>query len=276
MTRNGKIARLPLAVRAELNQRLLDGEAGNQLVDWLNARPEVEAIIAGEFGGHPLREQNLSRWKNGGYREWLREQKIETLARKLGEENAAEDGARPTAQRISAQVAVYFAELIEKNSDELTLLQRNRLICKVSHELAALSRCNDRNVRQRVAARRPSRKRGVNPAGSRLPAPKPGLSTPPPPPPVDCEMTVPAPVDPEAIQTGGASAANGLSTGKQPAGRPILTGQIKPNPAESRQKPHFAPGFGPFLERTMDELLAPGQSPPYRIRWTLLPLIHLE
>jgi hypothetical protein len=56
LTRNGKIARLPLAVRQELNRRLDDGEQGKNLVAWLNALPEVQAIVAAEFGGKAIRE----------------------------------------------------------------------------------------------------------------------------------------------------------------------------------------------------------------------------
>jgi hypothetical protein len=33
-TRNGKIARLPLAIREQLNSRLQDGEQGKKLVLW--------------------------------------------------------------------------------------------------------------------------------------------------------------------------------------------------------------------------------------------------
>ena len=40
-TRRGKIARLPLAVREELNTRLRDGEEGKQLVLWLNGLPAI-------------------------------------------------------------------------------------------------------------------------------------------------------------------------------------------------------------------------------------------
>jgi hypothetical protein len=36
-TRTGKIARLPLGIRQELNQRLADGEPQQRLVAWLNA-----------------------------------------------------------------------------------------------------------------------------------------------------------------------------------------------------------------------------------------------
>ncbi|MGO8696966.1 MAG: hypothetical protein ACLQVY_04515 [Limisphaerales bacterium] len=43
MTRNGKIARLPLAIRQQLNQRLQNGELAQDLLSWLNHLPEVQA-----------------------------------------------------------------------------------------------------------------------------------------------------------------------------------------------------------------------------------------
>jgi hypothetical protein len=87
-TRNGKIARLPRAVRQELNRRLDDGEQGKKLAAWLNALPEVQAIVAAEFGGKPIREQNLSEWKQGGYRDWVAQQQALEVARWLTEDSA--------------------------------------------------------------------------------------------------------------------------------------------------------------------------------------------
>jgi hypothetical protein len=72
MTRNGKIARLPCEVRELLNQRLRDGVGGLAVLDWLNGLPEVQEIIQEDFGGVPISKQNLSEWRAGGYREWLR------------------------------------------------------------------------------------------------------------------------------------------------------------------------------------------------------------
>ena len=69
-TRTGKIARLPRHIRDQLNQRLDDGEPGNQLVDWLNRLPEVQTILAQQFDGEPISPQNLSRWRQGGFRDW--------------------------------------------------------------------------------------------------------------------------------------------------------------------------------------------------------------
>jgi len=70
MTRNGKIARLPRTIREELNQRLLDGEPGRQLIEWLNGLPGVQAVLKAKFNGSAITEANLSQWKNGGYAAW--------------------------------------------------------------------------------------------------------------------------------------------------------------------------------------------------------------
>src|SRR6266436_7756942 len=86
LTRNGKIARLPLAVREELNRRLDEGEQGKKLVAWLNELPAVQAIVATEFGGKPIREQNLSEWKRRGYRDWLAKQEALEIAERLRED----------------------------------------------------------------------------------------------------------------------------------------------------------------------------------------------
>jgi len=46
-TRAGKIARLPLHLREELNTRLRDGQQAKKPVTWLNGLPEVRQIIIG-------------------------------------------------------------------------------------------------------------------------------------------------------------------------------------------------------------------------------------
>ena len=55
MTRTGKIARLPNDLRDHLNRRLRDGEKGKTLLKWLNALPEVRALLAAE-------SKPLARW----------------------------------------------------------------------------------------------------------------------------------------------------------------------------------------------------------------------
>jgi hypothetical protein len=106
MTRTGKIARLPLAIRAELNQRLRDGEKGRNLILWLNGLPEVKAVLAAEFKGEPITEANFSRWKRGGYQTWEKEQNTREGAVALIESyptfrEAAKDG-------LSEQMALFL------------------------------------------------------------------------------------------------------------------------------------------------------------------------
>jgi len=94
-TRNGKIARLPLAIRWQLNQRLQDGQPGQQLVQWLNGLPEVQVVIAAQFDGQPIGEKNLSRWKNGGYQSWAEEQKtMEEVAALFEQSNGLQEAAQ--------------------------------------------------------------------------------------------------------------------------------------------------------------------------------------
>ena len=66
----GKIARLPRELREQVNRRLQDDEPAHSLIAWLNSLPEVQSLLAAEFEGRPLRKQNISEWKQNGYRHW--------------------------------------------------------------------------------------------------------------------------------------------------------------------------------------------------------------
>jgi hypothetical protein len=122
MIHNGKIGRLPKAIREELNRRLDNGGQGGKLLAWLNSLPEVQSVVAREFGGKPIRKQNLSEWRNSGYAEWLRQQEALDMARQLaadtGELQPA--GAPPLTDQIAVWVtARYLMEirkLAEKNA----------------------------------------------------------------------------------------------------------------------------------------------------------------
>lgn len=69
-SRRGKIARLPHAVVEQVNHRLLDHERTETLLAWLNALPEVRAVLAGQFDRQPITKQNLSNWRRGGFIAW--------------------------------------------------------------------------------------------------------------------------------------------------------------------------------------------------------------
>src|SRR5689334_19031616 len=68
-TRTGKVARLPQATRDKLNQMLLDG------VPYLS----IIESLAQEAPG--LLEINISRWRSGGYLDWLRKLEISDALR---------------------------------------------------------------------------------------------------------------------------------------------------------------------------------------------------
>jgi hypothetical protein len=83
--RNGKIAHLPNDIREQLNLRLLEGEAGRELVEWLNALPAVQSVLASQFNGSPIWEVNLTHWRQGGYLQWLTERECFDSAYALAE-----------------------------------------------------------------------------------------------------------------------------------------------------------------------------------------------
>lgn len=72
-TRIGKIARLPYGVRVGVNRRLLNGYTGREIVVWLNSLPAVKRRMKQCYNGASVNNQNVSRWRWSGYRDWLRE-----------------------------------------------------------------------------------------------------------------------------------------------------------------------------------------------------------
>ena len=111
LTRNGKIARLPRTVRERLNRRLQDGEQGKKLVAWLNSLPEVRAVVVAEFGGKAIREQNLSEWRQGGYRDWLAQEEALEVAERLGEDAVAweAEDRPPLTETLALWLAARYA-----------------------------------------------------------------------------------------------------------------------------------------------------------------------
>src|SRR5271169_306061 len=83
MTHIGKIGRLSTDHRHELGRRIENGEPGTDIVNWLNAQPDVREILEAQFAGRPITEQNLSDWKQTGHLEWLRRQEAREAAVQL-------------------------------------------------------------------------------------------------------------------------------------------------------------------------------------------------
>ncbi len=131
--RNGKIARLPAALRDQLGLRLDDGQPAATILRWLNAEPEVVRIIGEQFGGVPVSPQNLSEWRAGGYRDWQRAQERLAFARQITEEAGGLGSANPAtlADGVSSRLVLALASLVP---DEITPADLPRVV-SISREL---------------------------------------------------------------------------------------------------------------------------------------------
>jgi hypothetical protein len=115
-TRVGKVARLPKDIREELNTRLENGEQGKELVEWLNQSPAVKKVLAAQFGGSPITDNNVSEWKQGGYQDWLKHTEacelVRDLVEKGGELGKAADGT-PIGDRLANLLAVELTHAVQ-------------------------------------------------------------------------------------------------------------------------------------------------------------------
>jgi hypothetical protein len=106
---------LPNEVREELNRRLQDGEQGKDLLAWLNALPKVRKVLTAHFGGRPISKQNLSEWKQGGYRDWGRAEETRVRVSQLVEEAAGLENLgndSPLSERLATVLVAELAGAI--------------------------------------------------------------------------------------------------------------------------------------------------------------------
>ncbi len=141
MGRHGKIARLPCAIRNELNRRLDNEESGIRLVRWLNGLAEVKQLVESEFGGRKITEQNLSDWRSNGYLHWQAQQEALAMARELNT-NDGESGVSGGAlsDSLLRLVTARYASLLYDWNGEMTDEFRARLrgLKGVSREIVRL------------------------------------------------------------------------------------------------------------------------------------------
>ena len=148
MTRNGKIARLSFELREELNERILNGEPGNILLEWLNDQDEVFEMLEEHFAGVPISDQNLSEWKAGGYQAWLANREaretVLMLARQSGDLGEASEEAN-MGQCLANLLMVEFIKLarvlVQKEEDPQ---KRWKQLREVNRELCRLRKTNMR------------------------------------------------------------------------------------------------------------------------------------
>jgi hypothetical protein len=110
MSRTGKIAKLPHAIREELNHQLERGVPGRILVAWLNGHPAVQAALNEFFEGKPINEQNLSAWRCGGFADWQTRREFYDQVREVAADaREFEKVAANMAHHASRLLATHFA-----------------------------------------------------------------------------------------------------------------------------------------------------------------------
>jgi len=107
----GKITCLPQDIREQLNERLQDGEQAKTLLPWLNALPEVQAVLNVDFEGVAISEQNLSQYRQRGFLDWQSRQQALEFAAALGADDSELQKVLPTdlADKLERWITVRYA-----------------------------------------------------------------------------------------------------------------------------------------------------------------------
>jgi hypothetical protein len=158
MKRIGKIAQLPQEVREQLNRRLQEEQSGKELVAWLNGLAKVRKVLAEEFGRRPISEQNLSDWKKGGYKDWVRNeearQRMERVAEQAHDLTGCGYEGEPT-DRLSALLVTELAAAIEAlRAEPLPPVKRWQRMREILRDVTQLRQAEHRAAWLRIGQER--------------------------------------------------------------------------------------------------------------------------
>ena len=155
--RTGTIAQLPRATRDHVNRMLDDGCRLKAIIAWLDSN------------GHPsVNRKQLSRWRTGGFQEWLeqerelaREEKVLELSHKIAsanEDSKAHEAAIRIATNFLFRVFLKFdpdklaSQLDMKPTQITTVLNAFSRISRRSNELDMIKDYKRQQEQQRLAA----------------------------------------------------------------------------------------------------------------------------
>ena len=186
ISRTGKIDASPRAEQfaRNSNRRIEDGRPAKTLVRWLNGHKEVKAVLAEDFAGREISEQNLCDWKRGGFHvgcaSEVREQ-VRLMAEQA-EDLATEDARQSIADNLAgvlvAELAVATKTLLAETTDtrqrwlylrqaikQLQQLRRSsQLALRVRMELENWEiECEERELAKRKAAVSAAEKQAMDP-----------------------------------------------------------------------------------------------------------------
>jgi len=146
----GKIGRLPKAIQEQVNHRLEHGEQARPLVAWLNALPEVQSVLAAEFAGKPIREQNLSEWRKHGYQQWLGQRQCLALAQEM---NSTPN--QPVTDQLAGWATAHYLFAIRKLMDTSPGGQPDfKTLRAFLHDVVAVRRGDHRAARMQMESER--------------------------------------------------------------------------------------------------------------------------
>jgi hypothetical protein len=157
MSRIGKIARLPEQIRAQLNCRLQDGEAGPAILAWLNSTKQVKTVLDQQFGGRKITASNLSDWRLGGYRDWETQQITLDEARRVVSEGGqlAKTGNKAMADNLAVWLTGRYVAALRRGDHgaEWLRIEREKL------KLQSKKQQSDREkLKQEILKENPPRK----------------------------------------------------------------------------------------------------------------------
>ena len=158
MNRNGKIARLSVDIREQLNVRLQDNEPGDKLLEWLNGQDAVRSVLKEQFEGKAITKQNLSEWRTGGFAEWVLGQKVVYEAQDTDEGarrlDAVSDSSLP--DRLATVLAGRYASLLARWDGEITeaFTKKLRSLSSLCRDICAQRRCHHNAIKVKIAQER--------------------------------------------------------------------------------------------------------------------------
>ncbi|WP_043586300.1 hypothetical protein [Geminisphaera colitermitum] len=152
ITRKGKIARLPLAIREEVNHRLMNGEPASKILPWLNNQEAVLRVLDEHFGEEPVTPQNLSEWRQGGYADWCEKREKVSHLKELSS-YAAKLGKAAGGDLTEGGAAILSGKILEaieaSGPDDLGALTKSLVALRGTDLEARKSRQRERLLDQR-------------------------------------------------------------------------------------------------------------------------------
>ena len=137
---------------------LEDGAEAKSVLGYLNGLRCVQVAMEEHFGGERVTAQNLSRWRTGGYREWLGKKEARELALQLredGEELEEQTAERPVTDWLALAMGVRLAAVTNRLlAEKLEAKEEFERMQPALHELERLRRGDHRAARVRMAKSR--------------------------------------------------------------------------------------------------------------------------